>query len=418
MIQSPSETDSNPDKRRRLNDVSMDFFLDPLQSEDILLDGDLGLLSNEDAKMMRLSSADFVEDILLPDTAMTAAATLEASNQPSTTSSSNGLAPKQQGKIGKLKAKLERRSTGDDLVPLNMSFRISSGNWIKKFEAESDDLVAMHPSLIFSNHPPLRNDSVCATSQRPISPQPLNFRTYNHEYEESEVPIRSSGCKPTAVPSLKNLRMSSSDWVQEFQGESVDLGTMHPGLFTSSASIAAKKEQLSTASYPMNSRQTHVVSPQQQPVTMMPPLTSSMVTNVAPVVFPITSAVKSDTSPSSSTQCKKKKKKKSRKRELDETRVVVPTDGDVLSGRGGFTNSHPGNVRFRQKALEFRQWYEESSKEKKQEIADLLVDFVKNDGHRFLGKGVDGLWHEMIGNGPHYKASQALRERIGGRNDQ
>mmetsp|Transcript_29000 Transcript_29000/g.54906 ORF Transcript_29000/g.54906 Transcript_29000/m.54906 type:complete len:418 (+) Transcript_29000:275-1528(+) len=417
MIQSPSETDSNPDKRRRLNDVSMDFFLDPLHSEDILLDGDLGLLVSEDAKM-RLNSADFVKDILLPDTAMTAAANLEASNQSSTTSSSNGMAPKQEGKIGKLKAKLERKSTGDDLVPLNMSFRISSGNWIKEFEAESDDLVSMHPSLFFSNHPPSWNESVCATSQRPTSPHPLNFRTYNYEYEESEVPIRSSGCKPTAVPSLKNLRMSSSDWVKEFQDESVDLGTMDPALFMGSASIAAMKEQLSSVSYPMNSRQTHVVSPQQWPATMMPPLTSSMVTNVAPAGSPITSAAKADTSPSYSTQCKKKKKKKSRKRVLDETRVVEHTDGDVLSGRGGYTNSHPGNLRFRQKALEFRQWYEESSKEKKQEIADLLVDFVKNDGHRFLGKGKDGLWHEVIGNGPHYKASQALRERIGGRNDE
>jgi len=113
---------------------------------------------------------------------------------------------------------------------------------------------------------------------------------------------------------------------------------------------------------------------------------------------------------------KKKKKKKSRKRMLNETTVVEPNEGDVLSGRGGFTNIHPGNVRFRQKALELRPWYEESSKAKKQEIASLLVNFVRDNGNRFLGKGKDGQWHEMIGNGPRYKASQALRERIRGGN--
>merc|ERR1712087_172375 len=127
------------------------------------------------------------------------------------------------------------------------------------------------------------------------------------------------------------------------------------------------------------------------------------------------SAAKTNAPPSASTAAKKKKKK-SRKRMLDESVVVEPTGGDVLSGRGGFTNTHPGNIRFRQKALEFRPWYEESSKETKQEIADLLVNFVRNGGNRFLGKGKDGKWHEMIGNGPHYKASQALRERIRGGN--
>ena len=102
---------------------------------------------------------------------------------------------------------------------------------------------------------------------------------------------------------------------------------------------------------------------------------------------------------------------------LDETRVAEPAYGDVLCGRGGFTNKHPGNIRFREKALEFRPWYEESSKEKKPEIANLLVDSVGNEGHRFLGKGEDGFWHKMIGNGPHYKASQSLRERIKGGNE-
>merc|ERR1712085_30841 len=69
------------------------------------------------------------------------------------------------------------------------------------------------------------------------------------------------------------------------------------------------------------------------------------------------------------------------------------------------------NIRFREKALEFRPWYEQSSKEEKQKIADLLVESVTSEGHRFLGKGKDGLWYKVI-HGAHRKASQALRERI------
>lgn len=211
--------------------------------------------------------------------------------------------------------------------------------------------------------------------------------------------------------SLKNIRISSSDWIQDFRDESVNLGPMDPSLFTNNSSMSAMVDELAASPPPLNaalvSHYTHrspSVSPQ-RPSKTIPSLKKSMI--ASPTV--------STNEPKSSVSLKKLKKKsgkKRRKRMLDESCVVEPTDGDVLSGRGGFTNTHPGNIRFRKKALEFRPWYEESSKEKKQEIADLLVNFIKNKGNRFLGKGKDGLWYEVIGNGPHYKASQALRERI------
>ncbi|EJK74775.1 hypothetical protein THAOC_03534 [Thalassiosira oceanica] len=65
--------------------------------------------------------------------------------------------------------------------------------------------------------------------------------------------------------------------------------------------------------------------------------------------------------------------------------------------------------------MELRPWYESVSKEEKYNISDLLVESVKAEGHRFLEKGSDGLWHEVIGNGARKKASQALRERIKGK---
>lgn len=103
------------------------------------------------------------------------------------------------------------------------------------------------------------------------------------------------------------------------------------------------------------------------------------------------------------------------KRKIDESRVIVPTDDDVLLGRGGHTNIHPGNIRFREKALELRPWYERVSKEEKYHVSLVLIESVKSKGHRFLEKGSDGEWHEVLGNGARKKASQALRERLEGK---
>ena len=94
---------------------------------------------------------------------------------------------------------------------------------------------------------------------------------------------------------------------------------------------------------------------------------------------------------------------------LDETRVAEPTDDDVLLGRGPSSSRHPGNTRFHHQTLEFHSWYKQSTKMEKQTIAKLLVDSIKSAGHRFLEKGTDGLWHEVI-DGEHTKASQTFRD--------
>ena len=116
----------------------------------------------------------------------------------------------------------------------------------------------------------------------------------------------------------------------------------------------------------------------------------------------------------SSTKSSSKASKSKPRRVINESRSVEYTDDDVLLGRGGFTNTHPGNIRFREKALELRQLYESSDKEQKFEISKLLLGSVTDKGNRFLERGDDGLWHEVVGFGARKKASQALRERIKG----
>lgn len=110
----------------------------------------------------------------------------------------------------------------------------------------------------------------------------------------------------------------------------------------------------------------------------------------------------------------KASKSKPPRRVIDVSRSVKYTDDDVLLGRGGFTNTHPGNIRFREKALELRQLYESSDKEQKFALSKLLLGSVTDKGNHFLERGDDGLWHEVVGGGARKKASQALRERIKG----
>jgi len=131
---------------------------------------------------------------------------------------------------------------------------------------------------------------------------------------------------------------------------------------------------------------------------------------------------KNSTKTSSSSTAKKHSKKKSskegpskkkkRERIIDENVVCVPTDDDVLFGRGGHTNKHPGNITFRKKAHELRREYERSSKDEKYHISQKLVKSVIDERGRFLEKGKDEKWHPVKGDGMRIKASQALREKL------
>ena len=104
-----------------------------------------------------------------------------------------------------------------------------------------------------------------------------------------------------------------------------------------------------------------------------------------------------------------KKKKKGRKSRVLAANVSIKTDNDVLYGRGLVISNHPGNKAFRQRARELLPYYQDSSKAVTQEIAQKLANEVKKNGHKFLAKGQDGEWHEVI-YGYHTKASQTFRD--------
>lgn len=90
---------------------------------------------------------------------------------------------------------------------------------------------------------------------------------------------------------------------------------------------------------------------------------------------------------------------------------VSYTDKDVLSGRGGGTNLHPGNRFYRDLILSHRASYDEASKTMKPEISRQIVLRIKERGGRFLRKDSDGLYYEIAEAEAKAKTSQALRHR-------
>jgi hypothetical protein len=299
---------------RSLGLLSIDMF-----PEDLSLHGDPtgGLLSLQADSKRSINSSDFVKDAFLSEPSLSSRDLRQISSR-DLQGSSRDLLPSARSPVLDLTAKLERITTGDDIMGENI--RLSSSEWVKDFEVDDAPVGPMPQSMFYDS-----SSSIPAVAT------------------SSAVPVHVDTLTLTPVPSSKesNLQMQSLP---------------------------------------------------------LPPLSP---------------ATSQDKPPNS--ESKKTKAKKRRKRVIDESTSCQPTDNDVLFGRGGYTNNRPGNIHFRQEALRLRPWYEQSTKEEKYEISNILLESVKSRGGRFLEKGTDGMWHEVIGNGARRKASQALRERIKGR---
>ena len=94
--------------------------------------------------------------------------------------------------------------------------------------------------------------------------------------------------------------------------------------------------------------------------------------------------------------------------------VLEPNKNDVLSGRGGRINAHPGNVQFRDLVKQYRGIYlsPETKKLDKVKVATQLVDIVRNmdPPGRFLKEDENG-WVEIGDARARKNAGQAMREK-------
>lgn len=91
---------------------------------------------------------------------------------------------------------------------------------------------------------------------------------------------------------------------------------------------------------------------------------------------------------------------------------VVITDNDVLFGRGGLTNRHTGNLRYRDLVSLHRPDYVNASKMDKPNVSRRIVMAIKSgpNAGRFLKKDDIG-WLEVSDREATWKCSQALREK-------
>lgn len=87
---------------------------------------------------------------------------------------------------------------------------------------------------------------------------------------------------------------------------------------------------------------------------------------------------------------------------------------DVLCGRGGLTNHHPGNIFFRKLVRQLQTDYLRASKRDKAGIARKIVEIIRcqNPPGRFLKKDAanPGVWIDIGNRKAREKTSQALRE--------
>jgi len=93
--------------------------------------------------------------------------------------------------------------------------------------------------------------------------------------------------------------------------------------------------------------------------------------------------------------------------------VIYYNDNDVLSGRGGRTNGHPGNISFREIVKEKKEEYIKARKRHKPLIAREIVDNIrqKQPPGRFLKKDkITSFWKDIGNKKAVEKTSQALRE--------
>lgn len=108
---------------------------------------------------------------------------------------------------------------------------------------------------------------------------------------------------------------------------------------------------------------------------------------------------------------KKKRKRAPRKKIIPlNKKYLKPTDKDVLLGRGGKSNHHPGNMRYRAEIDRLQERYKKTDdKEEKTNISERLVLDVQKYGGNFLEKDSNG-WYIIDIVVARRKVSQALRE--------
>merc|ERR1712157_477415 len=77
--------------------------------------------------------------------------------------------------------------------------------------------------------------------------------------------------------------------------------------------------------------------------------------------------------------------------------IEKPSSHDILFGRGGLTNHHPGNRRFRDIVALHKDDYMKAIKIVKPRVARKIIKAIRTGDPpgRFLKKGANNLWYDV-----------------------
>jgi len=198
----------------------------------------------------------------------------------------------------------------------------------------------------------------------------------------------------TASATAANMVQKSQDWIKfNTLGKHVDI-PYSIGIFSSTTNSKQKSEsKQSGLIYPCigsKSKALLAVNLQDKPLAAL---------SKSSVPFTMNDATK------------KKRKRAPRKKVIPHQKhYLVPTDIDVLMGRGGKSNHHPGNVQYRAEIDGLQEHYKKThDKDGKTSISEKLVLHIQSHAGNFLEKDKDG-WYVIDDIVARRKVSQALRE--------
>jgi hypothetical protein len=142
------------------------------------------------------------------------------------------------------------------------------------------------------------------------------------------------------------------------------------------------------------------------------PLQKEKKTSDVDVAQPDDSKNKASKKKSRSSKSKKSpKKKRARRTDPKIKEYVVKGNLDVLLGRGGCSNHHPGNTAYRQHILSLQKKYKALSREEKTAFSKEVLRWLHDHGGRFLKRDErGGPWYIVTDGTARQKVSQALRE--------
>lgn len=213
-------------------------------------------------------------------------------------------------------------------------------------------------------------------------------------FENLNIKNTVSSLSNVAIPKDgKNMIPKSQDWMKlNTLGKHVEIPyTM--GIFSSTVS---SKDQI------LGSHSTSSSSPTRK--TSSPPFDKNIrEKKVAP---------KSESNVVTVAKSTKKKRKRAPRKKITplNKKYLEPTEKDILMGRGGKSNHHPGNLRYRAEIDRLQERYKNTDdKDEKTNISERLVLDVQSYGGNFLEKDDNG-WYIIDIIVARRKVSQALRE--------